>query len=1052
MLNKTWDVTFSRVSNFLTRTTLGLPSAIYPLTAPLDQLLLLPTVFVDPPPPFSVALDAYNKGQFAQSKVGTKIGPSWTTHWWYVALTIPAAWAGKEVHFRWNSNCEAALWSTDGRVLNSFTVGGKVRDAHCIAKSAVAGAKAAFFIECACLGMAGNGGSGSDYSPAPPDPNLYYTLSMAEISVLDPQAWALYHDVTMLHDLAQSLPRTSQTAATALYAADAAVNALVLSRFSETAPAALKITSDCFAALRTGGAGPTAHVVYACGNTHIDTAWLWRTADTVGKCKRSWAAQLRLYNDAGAAGAQRFAVSQAQQVAWIKDTYPALYEEIYAAVAAGTFVPVGATWVEMDCNMPSGESLVRQFLHGQRFFQSSFGKACDVFWLPDTFGYSSQLPQIMKSAGVHYFMTQKLSWNQFNKLPFNTFRWEGLDGSQVLAHFPPSDTYGGEANVAQAVKSEAGNRDLERCGVSLLLYGYGDGGGGPQQAMLERLARMTPGVSGLPVVKHGGPTEFFQEAEKSWDKLCTWNGELYFETHRGTYTSQARNKAWNRASETLLRGVELAATAASLLRGTAYPWDQLDRVWKLVLLNQFHDIIPGSSIQLVYKDSADQYADIIATATALLGTAKDSVQCRVLNSLSWDRSAVVEVDDDGSLPSGVLQLSALTAKPIVVAAAPGMGWSTSASGIAVDDKTVSQSATARLADSNKTGILENAYLTAKFNMADGTLTSLVLKATGRESVAAGKKGNRFCIFEDLPNSSDAWDVDIFHLEKELDCPTASYTVVITEAGPLRAALRVTVKLTAGCTITQNVYLTKLGKRVDFDTNVTWAESHKFLKVEFAHNVSAMNATYETQFGQIERPTHFNTSWDFAKFEVNGHRFADLSECGFGVAVLNDCKYGYSTRNNVMRLSLLRSPKAPDDTCDMCDHHFVYSVFPHVGGVQQADVLRQAADLNTPLIIGKGGVASAASLFAVQDLSSGGAVFIEAVKLDEDRKGHVVLRLAERFGSRGSVRVWSPAGISFSKVSVANILEQEQSTVTWDVANGTVLQYSPFQIITLRLVR
>jgi alpha-mannosidase len=355
-------------------------------------------------------------------------------------------------------------------------------------------------------------------------------------------------------------------------------------------------------------------------------------------------------------------------------------------------------------------------------------------------------------------------------------------------------------------------------------------------------------------------------------------------------------------------------------------------------------------------------------------------------------------------------------------------------------------------DSNRTAVLENAYIIAKFNVADGTLSSLVHKASGREAVAAGKKGNRFCLFEDQPNYWDAWDVDIFHLEKELSLPTATYTVSISEAGPLRAALSIKAVLTTGCTITQNVYLTKLGKRVDFDTTVSWAESHKFLKVEFVHNVSSMAATYETQFGQIERPTHFNTSWDFAKFEVNGHRFGDLSEYGFGVSVLNNCKYGYSTRNNVMRLSLLRSPKAPDDTCDMCDHRFTYSVFPHTGTVQQAAVLREAAGLNTPLLIGKGGTSAPhVAMFAADDATNGGAVFIEAVKLDEDRKGDVIVRLVERFGARGTVRVSSPAGLLFSKVSIANVLEQEQSAIAWDDANGALLDYSPFQIITLRFV-
>eukprot|EP00727_Mastigamoeba_balamuthi_P002309 m51a1_g12075 putative alpha-mannosidase 2c1-like (1054) ;mRNA; f:671-4985 len=1048
MLHKTWDVTMGRVNAFLKGAN-QLPARLYSSHAPLAVLQKHPTAFTDRPR-FAAIAAAHARGEFVDSALGASIGPSWATHWFYVAARVPAAMAGAHVQLRWNCSCEAALWTPDGRIVNSFTGRTDIvrRDCHTIALKATAGATVSFFIEAACNTMDGCPGTDDQCGPAPPDPDRYFTLVTAELAALDPLAWRLYHDVSTLRDLAAALPQSSQTACQALYAADSCVNAVVLSRVAETAPEGVRIAGECLQRLREQArcAGSTAHCVYAVGNCHIDTAWLWPFAETRRKTARSWVAQLRLFADPESKGQHKFAFSTAQQVAWLREDYPDLFKEIAAAVADGTFVAVGGTWVEMDCNMPSGEALCRQFLTGQAFWRSAFGRPTDIFWLPDTFGYASQLPQIMRGAGIKYFMTQKLSWNQFNKMPFNTFRWEGLDGSQVLTHFPSSDTYNGNADVAQVIASEVNHRDKERVSSSLMLYGYGDGGGGPQREMLERLSRMTEGIPGVPVVKHASPTEFFQECEKSWDKLLPWRGELYFEEHRGTYTSQAANKKSNRFCENLLRDVELWSVIANVIRGVAYPYDEIDRIWKLVLTLQFHDVLPGSAINVVYKDSAAWYADVVETSNRILAVACSRILGRVYNSLSWPRTNVVEVEDDGLLPPGVVQKSATSGRPIVVATAPALGWSV-ASGITTNDTSV-EDCVGRYADDGKYVVLQNAYLVAKINL-DGTLASLVHRATDREAIAPGTRGNRLVLFEDLPNYWDAWDCDISHLEKELPLPGAVYSVALVEAGPLRCTVRVSAKLTDACAVEQYISLTKLGRRLDFTTTVNWHEEHKFLKAEFVVNAQSLNATYETQYGEIERPTHMNTSWEMAKFEVCGHRYADLSEHGFGVSLLNDCKYGHSTRGSTMRLSLLRAPKAPDPECDMGAHVFTYALYPHAGTLQQARTLREAADLNSPLLVAKSGGGSAgSSLFAVEEVDSSCGAVVEAVKLAEDRSGDIVVRVVERFGGRGRARLVCPFGLQFARVSVANILEEVQGAVAWE-NNGATLQLTPYKILTIR---
>ena len=532
--------------------------------------------------------EATKKGKFTPCKLGDKFGPSWSTHFFRCKFVVPKAWKG-EVHFLWDANCEACIY-IDGEPIQGFLGGnGDDRRAEFILTKHVKGGEVFdFFVELAANGMFGNGAAGLINHV---DANRYFSLDKCEIAIFNRDAWDLLWDFNVIADMAKFLPEQDPRSSQALYAANAIQNCVwtddpsTIAKGREIAAGFLKETN-----------GPQYFSLSAIGHSHIDTAWLWPYAETRRKVVRSWATQLRLIEEYPW---YKFGASQAQQYEWLKQDQPKLYNRLKDAVGKGSFVPIGGTWVEMDCNLPSGESFCRQFLYGQRYFKSEFGSYCSEFWLPDTFGYSAQLPQIIKASGIDYFLTQKLSWNNINKFPHHTFIWEGLDGSEVLTHFPPADTYTSYANVKDVTYSVTNFKDKERSDKAMLVFGMGDGGGGPQMEMLERIQRMK-NLKGLPKVQAETPTQFFKKIERdSQDKpLLKWKGELYFELHRGTYTSQAKTKKGNRKSEFLLREVELWSIAAQ--KDLSYPKQELDRLWKLTLLNQFHDVLPGSSITEVF--------------------------------------------------------------------------------------------------------------------------------------------------------------------------------------------------------------------------------------------------------------------------------------------------------------------------------------------------------------------------------------------------------------------------------------------------------------------
>ncbi|KAJ1671279.1 Glycoside hydrolase, 38 vacuolar alpha mannosidase, partial [Coemansia sp. RSA 25] len=711
------------------------------------------------------------KQEYVPVDVGHSFGPSWASHWVRATLRVPEEFAGKEVRLIFNPSCEAMVWSEAGEPLQGIT-GGNGVDKHvdyivtkCAPQPSEQPFSVVLYLEVASNGMFGNG----DSMIGAPDPNRQFKLDMADLVVYNHDAWAMYYDLQILKDLASPLPDTPSVRAwQALATANAMINAFELGD-DESIKKARAIGAPFFAAK----GGEANHQVYAIGNCHIDTAWLWPYDETKRKIARSWSTQMD-YMDRYPE--YKFAASQAQQFEWLRVLYPSLFERVKEKVKCGQFIPIGATWSEMDCNLPSGESLVRQFLLGQRFFEKHFGERSRVFWLPDTFGYSSQLPQIVKLAGAKYFFTQKLSWNNINKFPHTTFRWIGLDGSHILTHMAPAETYTAQATAEQLVGSLKKHKDIAYSNESLYLYGNGDGGGGPLEAMLERLRRVED-VDGVPRVKHAHPNEFYEHVENTAKELVSWKGELYFELHRGTYTSQALTKKLNRQSELLLRDVEmLSVIAQSLDPKFVYPADELTRMWQLVCLNQFHDVIPGSSIEIVYKDSTAMYEDVVASSVALkqqalrvlVASTTDAPQATglaVVNTSAWPRTEVLAVpglaQQAGS--GGVQQMRKRDDIALVLATVPGCSVHTL--DLASQAAAVEQVAAVRVVrEDDGSVVLQNAFVAARIS-ADGRLTSLVDLQQQRELVPSGASGNVLELYDDLPIYWDAWDIELYSQEK-----------------------------------------------------------------------------------------------------------------------------------------------------------------------------------------------------------------------------------------------------------------------------------------------
>jgi alpha-mannosidase len=820
-------------------------------------------------------------------------------------------------------------------------------------------------------------------------------------------------------------------------------------RFYETVAPALQTMEKRLAAMEK-----TNPVTVCCvGHTHIDLAWLWRVKHAREKAQRSFATALHLMEEFEEC---YFTQSQPQIYRYLEADNSELFEKIRAKVAEGRWEPEGGMWVEADCNISSGEALVRQFLHGIRYFEKTFGKRPVCLWLPDVFGYSWALPQIMNQCGITSFMTTKISWNQFNTMPNDLFLWRGIDGSEVAAYFittPEPDapeekrfsTYNGQLTPSAVNGSWKRFRNKDLSNEVMIAYGFGDGGGGPTRDML-RARQIMDKLPGLPWVKTGSAAGFFtrlsQRLAQNKNAIPVWDGELYLEYHRGTYTSQAKTKQWNRRLENELFETELWSAAA--FHGGGYPKSALEESWEIVLRNQFHDIVPGSSIGEVYEDSRQEYE----RAAALLEEARESAfqaliapaqgRYTLFNGSSFARNDAqfIPVAEDGCFSINGANLPAQRANGGYWVQLPLPPLSASVIHFAPGSPQVE--AESPFAADIPSRFAETPFYSLRWDET-GQLVSLYDKEAAREILA--QAGNRLEIYEDKPVDYDNWDIDIFHIKK-CEQVVMDREPEIVESGFLRLVLRFHYTWRRSSFV-QDMVLFRNNRRIDFQTRALWHEDHRLLKVAFETGLRSTKASYDIQFGFTERPTHDNTSWDIARFEVVGHRWADLSESNYGVSLLNDCKYGYSIRGGSMRMSLLKSGKYPDAEADMGEHSFTYALLPHPTSLAGSDTQAQAAALNQPVHV-RGGAPLKGAAGAPITLSGGVAV-VDAVKRAEDGND-IVVRLHECGG--GSQRIFMRTSLPIESIRPCDALELPVGNAF--SPDAWACELSPFEMKSFRL--
>ena len=770
------------------------------------------------------------------------------------------------------------------------------------------------------------------------------------------------------------------------------------------------------------------------GHTHIDIAWLWTVRQTREKAQRSFATVLELMRRYPE---YKFFSSQPILYQMVKEEAPELYAEIKQRVAEGRWEPEGAMWVEADCNLISGESMVRQILFGKQFFKEEFGVDSHILWLPDVFGYSAAMPQILRLSGVDTFVTSKISWNDTNRMPYDTFLWKGIDGTDVLTYFittqdkkrEPTErytTYVGMATPRQVAGAYAryGHKDLSD--DVMLLYGWGDGGGGPTYEFLENIRRMNAGVNDCPRAKTGTASEFLEGIAKkasSFRRLPMWSGELYLEYHRGTYTSIAKNKRNNRKAEFACRDAELISAIASNETGAEYPKQVLREVWRTMLTNQFHDIIPGSSVREVYEVTDREYAEVFERLSEI----EDKRREELLRNISTRGGYFIE-NTNGAREFDVVCEDGIYS---TVRDIPAAGYCV---------REHYNSGRSLKGDLNS---LENDWFRLEFDE-KYRISRLYDKRCGREVLQEGRVGNRLVAYEDLPFLYDAWEVSDYYKEKSWEIDDVS-SVSVREAGD---RVEITVERTfLQSTIRQTIALYRDIARIDFDTKAEWANEHILVKTEFPVNINSSRATYEIQFGSVERPATMNNSWEQAKFEVCAHKYVDFSEYGYGVSLLNDCKYGHDVHNGVMTLTLWKCATYPNEAADKGTHVLTYSLMPHEGDYREAGVIGEAYALNDPIRVtrvgAKNGTLKDNFSFVECDEKS---VVVETVKQAEDGDGWIV-RCYEACNRR--VKANFRLGISYTEVSVCDLMEKDLKKLQAG-ADGFTYEFKPFEIVTFKV--
>ncbi|MEU4360719.1 glycoside hydrolase family 38 C-terminal domain-containing protein [Promicromonospora sp. NPDC023987] len=1000
--------------------------AVHGTSVPLDvEWHVLPGEPVSPQEGLALAMEPH--------EVGTPWGRAWGTTWFRLTGTVPADWAGRAVEVVIDLGfdtsmpgfqSEALVYRPDGSPVKSINP----RNQHVPVSAAAAGGEPVeLFLEGASnpvllghdLFQQTQEGDTRTSSPRP-----LYTTRRMDLAIFEAEVHDLALDVEVLLELQAELP-TGPRRMRILQALDDALDVLDLQRIPETAAGARAALADVLAS----PAEPSAHEISAVGHAHIDSAWLWPVRETIRKVARTTSSMADLIDRTDDFV---YGMSSAQQYAWVKEHRPEVWARIKEAVAKGRFLPLGGMWVESDTVMPSGEALARQFSQGQRFFEREFGIRSKGVWLPDSFGYSPALPQLVRRAGFDWFFTQKISWNQVNKFPHHTFWWEGIDGSRVLTHFPPMDTYNSQLSGEEIAKATHQFRESRHATGSIAPVGFGDGGGGTTREMTGKADRLAD-LEGSAKVRWEHPDAFFERARtelvgSGHGDSAVWVGELYLELHRATLTSQHRTKQGNRRNEQLLVEAEAWAATASARTGADYPYDELDALWQQVLLLQFHDILPGTSIAWVHRETVAQHAAITAGAQEIIE-----------RSL---RTLVGEGD------------TALRANPAVFAQAgvPALGVGPATG------PTAAPSTLTELSDAELPGggyVLANDLVRVTLDAA-GHVTSAVDLATGRDAVAPGREANVLQLHQDFPNKWDAWDVDRFYRNSVTDLRAAEKVTATVDDG----VAVVTVHRTfSASSLDQVITLAPGSRTLEVTMETDWHEAEKFLKVAFPLDVRAEHVAAETQFGFTRRVTHTNTSWEAAKFETSMHRWVLAEEPGFGIGLVNDSVYGYDVTREVsddgvapasgvpevtttVRLSLLRAPRFPDPETDQGVQTHRYGL---VVGVDTAAATEAGATFGARPRELRG-----ASGFEPLVSVSGG-VTLSAVKLADDRSGDLVVRVYEALGRRASGTVTVAAPVAGAR-TVSLIEDDVEGGAAEPTADGVAVELSPFEVRTLRFTR
>lgn len=968
------------------------------------------------------------KGPFKPIAPGTKWGRKWEYGWFRSTVTIPASLKGECVELKYEPGGESLAF-VNGSATGSHTWGIP------LAIKARGGEK--FLVVAESYG--GHGETPCGEGPVPLDretipevKGTQRTVTGATLGVHLRDAFQLHHDVQTLVEIAENIDQDSLRVAD-IHAGLRDFCIIVdfevpEEQFLATCREARKRLAPLLAAHN----GSTSPVMYGFGHAHLDVAWLWPLAETERKAARTLANQLLL---ARQYPEHRFLHSQAHLFRFVKTHYPELYARVRKAVASGTVIAEGGMWVEADTNVSGGEALIRQFIHGKRYFRDEFGVESRMLWLPDVFGYSGNMPQILKGCEVDYFATAKIFWNYQGgeTFPLNTFWWTGIDGSRVLSHL--MNDYNSQVNPREVIKRWKERVQKDGFSTRLFPFGWGDGGGGPTRDHLENARRLVD-CEGAPRFKVASPIDYFEDQVKSGAPDVAYHGELYFQAHRGTYTTQARVKKGNRKSELALREAEMWACAASALAGMKVKASDLDAQWKKVLLCQFHDILPGSSIKRVYDEAWEMHSSVISDAGAMVEkatralTGRSRNQITVFNSLSHERAVLVNLPAQfaGASAGGeALAVQKTRAGMVTEVRVPSCGWVTVEAGEEV--------AGANTLSASPRG-LENELIKVSLNTR-GEVTGIWDKQAGREITTGPCNAMR--MYKDVPSHFDAWDIDSMYERTPVAIDTSA-TVTVVAQGPLVAAVKV-VRMLNKSRLEQEIRLRRGSRRIDFVTKVDWQERHRLLKVAFPVDITNTEAVHEIQMGHLRRPTHRSKQYDMDRFEVCNHKWTALTEEHRGCALLNDCKYGINVLGNSMNLTLLRSPLSPDMYADRGMQEFTYSFYSWNGAFADSRVVQESYDLNVPAVIAEGGAGRMSLLEVDAD-----NIVVETVKPAEDNSGDIVVRLYEsgHMATACTLRTaLTPAG-----VELCNMLEKRTGALA--IKGGRMkLSFRPFEIKTVR---